>query len=179
MASCHLVAGGDLSSVIRIAEGDTSGTAYRDGQGKRLSSLGNHSGGVFRPWSGNVVPMSCPFEKCPYPPGGTSRSWKTWQNHCSTAHGWNISAAVKSRTRAGKDKAGDNTAPKATAVQTVGARRVGPDPNVKKSPRRGAQTVVRDLGNESQESDKSEHQATGVHGSAPLRTFRRSPRDRQ
>ena len=169
------VTGGVRGTVQCLAEGETTCADYRDGQGKRLSSLGVNSGNVFQSWSRNVVPTSCPFEKCSYPPGGASRSWKTWQNHCSKEHEWNIESGVRSRKRAGKDKAGAGKDQKAPTGKPVGARRESPNPKVKKnSLTLEAQTVVGNFGNESR-SEKRGTQATEEPGCAPPRTRGRAP----
>ena len=92
-----------------IADGDSQ-TRYTDRAGKRLTSLGLLSGGTLQKWSETVVPNSCPFSRCPYPVNGKARSWKTWLNHCATDHGWNLSTGRPSRIRAGKAKAGSESA---------------------------------------------------------------------
>ena len=113
------------------AEGDSQ-TRFTDRAGKRLTSLGLLSGGIFQKWSGTVVPNSCPFSGCPYPVNGKERSWKTWLNHCATDHGWNLSTGRPSRIRAGKAKAGSESASADSDL-----------PNRKsKSLTLGAQTVV-------------------------------------
>ena len=170
------ITGGVLGAVRCIAEGETTVAVYCDGQGKRLTSLGVNSGNVFQPWSRNVVPTSCPFEKCSYPLGGISRSWKTWQNHCSTDHEWNIASGVKSRKRAGKDMAGAEKTLKASAGKPVGARRGSPNPKVKSnSLTLGAQTVVANFGNESR-SGKRGTRETEEPGCAPPGTRGRALR---
>ena len=145
-------------------------------QGKRLTSLGVYSGGSLQLWSSSVVPMSCPFERCPYPPGGMGKSWKTWQNHCSSEHGWNIASGKVSRKRAGKGEAGNETAKKVTAVQAAGTGQARSDPNARQIPRSGARTVVRGVGNEPPGSGNDVNQATDDLGYAPLRTLRKSAR---
>ena len=169
--------GGAPDLVKCVAESEAPDTAYRDGRGKRLISLGESSGGCLRPWSETVVPMTCPFERCSYPPEGLRKSWKTWQNHCSMEHGWNIKSGVISRKRAGKDKAGTATVKSVSGGQPSGAGRAPAEPNVEIGPRSGAQTVDGALGNEAQESDKSGTQAIGEHGGASSTvTLRRSSR---
>ena len=168
--------GGAPDLVKCVAESEASDTAYRDGRGKRLISLGVHSGGCLQLWSGNVVPISCPFEGCPYPLAGLSKSWKTWKNHCSTEHGWNIASGVKSRKRAGKDEVGAATVKSVSGGQPSGTGRATAKPKVRIGPRSGTRTVVRDLGNESLKSDRSVTQAIEEHGGVPPETLRRSSR---
>ena len=118
--SVKCIAEGDGSNETQAMTGDEGASVYLDGQGKRLIALGIHSEtrGLLR-WSRVVVPEKCIFDRCGYPSGGLRKTWKTWQNHCSTVHGWNIASGVRSRKRAGKGTSGEENTAETEMVPTV------------------------------------------------------------
>ena len=53
-------------------------------------------------WSEFNVPTKCMFPKCAFPFDGKPKSWKSWLNHCSGQHSWNLASDKPSRKRVGK-----------------------------------------------------------------------------
>ena len=108
-------------------------------------------------WDEQNLPAHCVFNQCSYPIDGKPRTWKTWQNHVSGVHSWNIVRGIEARSRAVKQGATGSRKEsglkprvrlnaKCATERSAGETPTSPARAVKRA-QRGARTVVTETGN--------------------------------